>query len=155
MRHEFLASRARVPFVALAVCFSTAVPIRAQAPSSGRSVWAGVYTDVQARRGAGIFNAECASCHGSSLEGGEMAPALTGAGFGANWNGMTLGDLFERIRRTMPFAQPGKLSRQENADVIAYMLKAGRFPAGAKELPARAEPLKMITFVASRPRRTR
>ena len=34
----------------------------------------------------------------------------------------------------MPFEKPGSLSRQQSADLLAYMLQAGKFPAGAVEL---------------------
>jgi hypothetical protein len=34
----------------------------------------------------------------------------------------------------MPFEQPGSLSRQESADLLAYILQAGKFPAGSAEL---------------------
>ena len=36
-----------------------------------------------------------------------MATPLAGAEFMTNWNGLTLGDLFERIRTTMPLNYPG------------------------------------------------
>jgi len=37
------------------------------------------------------------ACHGDLLAGGESAPPLTGGAFLANWNGLTIGDLFDRI----------------------------------------------------------
>jgi len=33
-------------------------------------------------------------------------PPLSGAQFLANWNGLTVGDLFERIRKSMPANDP-------------------------------------------------
>ena len=50
----------------------------------------------------------------------------------------------------MPYAEPGKLTRQQNADVLAYILRSGRFPAGARELAARSEALRMIVFEPTR-----
>ena len=52
----------------------------------------------------------------------------------ANWSGLTVGDLFERIRLSMPEGRPGTLSRQQNADILAYMLSVNQFPAGKTEL---------------------
>ena len=69
----------------------------------------------------------------------------------ANWNGLTLGDLFERIRKTMPQNAPGKLSRQQNADLLAFLLSFNKFPAGKTELYRQAEMLKEIRFVAEKP----
>ena len=41
-----------------------------------------------------------------------MPPPLVGGAFTSNWNDLTVGDLFERIRTTMPLDTPGRLSRQ-------------------------------------------
>jgi len=101
-----------------------------------RSVWDGVYTDEQAKRGAPLYSQYCASCHGPDLTGGEMAPALVAGDFTSEWNGLTLGDLFERMRTSMPQNDPGGLSRQQNADILAYMLSSNKFPAGTTELGA-------------------
>ncbi len=109
-----------------------------------KSVLDGVYTEEQGKRGAGVYAQECASCHGSTLEGGEMAPPLAGAAFMSNWQGLTAGDLFERIRISMPDGNPGKLSRQQNADVVAYILSVSKAPAGKEELPKELELLKQI-----------
>jgi len=116
-----------------------------------RSVWSGVYSSEQARRGEGIYAQSCAACHGATLEGGEMAPPLVGGLFNSNWNGLTLGDLMERTRISMPQNNPGSLSRQQYADILAFMLATGKFPAGQAELPRETEMLKLITFEASKP----
>ena len=62
----------------------------------------------------------------------------------SNWNGLTLGDLFERIRTTMPQNKAGKLSREVNDDITAYILNVNKFPAGKTELAHSAEFLKEI-----------
>ena len=113
-----------------------------------RSVWDGVYTGEQAKRGMAVYGKECASCHGSDLTGGESAPPLTGAGFLSNWTGQTVGDLFERTRQSMPQNDPGKLSRAQNADVLAYLLSANGFPEGKAELDKQTEVLKQIKIDA-------
>ena len=107
-------------------------------------MWDGVYTAEQAARGAALYANNCASCHGTALTGGESAPPLTGGEFSSNWNGLTVGDLFERIRTSMPADRPGKLTREQNADVIAFMLSVSEFPAGKTELEHQAEALKQI-----------
>jgi cytochrome c len=118
---------------------------------SARSVWDGVYTGEQAKRGATLYAAGCASCHGSALNGGESAPPLTGSEFFSNWNGLTVGDLFERIRVSMPADNPGKLSREQDADILAFMLSMNQFPEGKTELEHRTEVLKQIRFEAVNP----
>src|SRR5258706_406718 len=96
--------------VALTGALTAGCILLAQAP---RSVWDGVYSAEQAKRGQTISGEECARCHSESLGGGENAPALAGEAFLARWQDMTLGDLFEKIRTTMPTDSPGRLGRQE------------------------------------------
>jgi mono/diheme cytochrome c family protein len=114
-------------------------------------VWEGSYNEAQAERGKDLYNQNCASCHSDTLMGGEQAPPLAGGEFLANWNELTVGDLFERVRTTMPIGRPGKLSRQVNADIIAYMLKANKFPAGQAEMPRETEVLKQIRITGEKP----
>ena len=83
-------------------------------------------------------------CHGHDMNGGEEAPALYGANFMADWNGLTVGDLSERIRISMPPDNPEKVTKQENVDIIAQILKANGYPAGSSELVPRTEILKLI-----------
>src|SRR5580700_597936 len=115
-----------------------------------RSVWDGVYTAEQAKRGQEVYARECASCHGADLTGGESAPQLAGAGFLSNWTSLTVGDLFERTRLSMPQNDPGKLSRAQIADVVAYMLAQNRFPEGKAELEKQTEVLKQIRIEAEK-----
>ena len=124
-----------------------------QAGSESGSVRAGVFTVAQEKRGEAIYNRECSTCHGERLKGGEGAPALTGTEFAASWNGQTVGDLFDRIRQTMPAPpeQPGKLTPQQNADVVAHILSVNGFPAGTTELPTEIAPLKLIRIDAAKP----
>ena len=142
-------------FVAIAalsvavVCLSS---LRAQEPPpSERSVWDGVYTEEQAKRGEALYEKQCTACHGDKLAGRESAPPLTGGAFLANWNGLPLSDLSERIRRTMPQTSPGKLTRQQNADILAYLLSFNKFPAGSVELYRQSEMLKEIFFISEKP----
>src|SRR5580692_1705395 len=131
------------------LCLLWLLPLSlAQSP---RSTWDGVFNEEQAKRGQAVFLEECSNCHGRDLEGEDMTPPLTGAGFTSNWDSLTLGDLSERIRISMPLNSPGKLSRQQNTDVIAYILRFNQFPAGKEELPRDVPALKQILFKAAKP----
>ena len=123
---------------AAALCAAVAVG------QSSRSIWDGTFTVAQAARGESVAAKECVNCHGAALSGGEEAPALEGAGFLSNWNGLTAGDLFDRIRKTMPQDDPARLTRQQDADVLAYILSLNGFPAGKTELSTQSEVLKQI-----------
>jgi quinoprotein glucose dehydrogenase len=113
-----------------------------------RTTWDGVYTAAQAERGAALYQQECTTCHGPQLGGIDAAPALVGGGFASNWNGILLSAMVERIRVSMPQSSPGKLSRKQVADVLAYILKANGFPAGEMELPRQTGLLQGIIYQA-------
>lgn len=131
-----------VSLCGLAVVGCLFVTLSAQ--STDRSVWDGVYTEQQANRGKPMYARECAKCHGDELTGGEEAPPLSGDAFLSNWNGLTVGDLFDRIRKSMPQQAPGSLSRQQNADILAFMMAVNHYPAGKTELQTQTEVLKQI-----------
>jgi mono/diheme cytochrome c family protein len=116
-----------------------------------KSVWDGVYTEEQAKRGSPMYSEQCASCHGPELMGGEMAPPLATGDFLSGWDGLTVGDLFERIRISMPQNAPGSLSGQQNADILAFIFSANKFPAGETELSSQGMALKDIKFEAKKP----
>ena len=119
--------------------------------SSTRSVWDGVFTKEQAERGHELYTAHCQVCHGESLEGSGPANPLSGPVFNGNWDGVRLGDMLDRMKATMPMSKPGSLSRQQLADVLAFVLSANKFPAGETELPRQAELLNEIRFLATKP----
>jgi mono/diheme cytochrome c family protein len=97
-----------------------------------RSVTEGVYSGGQAARGQQIYQVQCAECHGKAMEG-TIGPPLVGESFLSNWSARPLGALVDKIQKTMPFNLPGSLSRQQSTDLAAYMLQAGKFPAGQAE----------------------
>jgi quinoprotein glucose dehydrogenase len=125
-------------------------PPVAEGPTS-RSIWDGVYTEEQARRGKDLYLTHCLSCHGESLQGGGQVHALVGPEFAANWNGLSMGDMLERTRISMPMDKPGTLSRQQIADVLSFVLSANKAPAGTVELPRQTELLSAIKFLARKP----
>lgn len=113
----------------------------AQTPSSTRS---GVYTPSQAAQGKAIYTQQCAMCHGDALQGSGQNPPLVGDNFLSNWSGQTLADLDEAVRTTMPATNPGSLTADQTAQLIAYILQENHLPAGKSALPATAEQLKSI-----------
>ncbi len=121
------------------------------AQEKARSVWDGVYSSAQAGRGEAGYGADCASCHGKTLEGRGQIPPLAGGEFTSNWNGMTVGDLFEKMRTSMPADRPGQLSPEENAAILAYILKINKFPPGNEDLPGDPGKLGTIRFDADKP----
>ena len=109
----------------------------AQAPADRRSVWDGVYTDAQAKRGRDAYQYSCATCHGPDLEGdsGRDVPALYGEDFVREWSRNSLKELSDLIRNGMPKDSPGSLSAQTYTAIVAFLLQANEFPVGVQELP--------------------
>ena len=130
-----------------AVCWMV---LLAGCAGSASRAWAadvGLFTEAQAARGRAIYEQYCVACHGARLEGNPGAP-LAGAAFISRWadGNHTLDDLFYIVRSLMPYNAPGSLSRQQNADVTAYILKANDYPVGETELPPVTAVLKKVTL---------
>lgn len=142
-----LRSAARA-FAAVSLASGTAIGIFAQSP---KSQWDGVYSEAQAARGEPLYVENCSMCHGLNAAGTILAPALAGPTFTAKWNRRPLAMVFEIIQTQMPLNLSGHLSAQQNADVLAYILKRGDGPAGAQELPAGADALESIVVLQQKP----
>jgi mono/diheme cytochrome c family protein len=135
--------------------YHVAVRAQAQPPAqeqkTTRSVWDGVYTEEQAKRGHEAYTKNCAECHTETLQGDGFAAPLTGTTFISNWDGLTVGDLFERARISMPPDKPETVNRDTKVDIIAYVLSFNKFPAGTVELDRETEKLKQIKFEGTKP----
>jgi len=101
---------------------------------SEKTVWSGIYTSEQATRGKDKAVAACGACHGAMLNGGDLAPTLSGNNFIGHWYDAKLSELVTKINTTMPADAPGSLKPDEYADIVAYILQANGFPAGQQAL---------------------
>lgn len=116
------------------------------------SIWDGIFTDAQAQRGRELYPGPCGKCHGKRLDGAPDDPdmfstkPIGGPKFLRNWDGRSLGVLFEYVRTTMPANNPGFLSDREYADLLAYMLAVSGVPAGDAELPADPNALAAVAI---------
>ena len=133
----------KLMFVAIPAAWLLLVTAAPQAAQE-KSVNDGVFSDAQVARGEAAYKKDCNSCHGEGLEGDGFAPGLSGTEFMSNWNGTTVGDLYDRIRISMPPGNPASVPPQAKADIIAFMLKHNKFPAGQAELTP--DTLKAIKF---------
>jgi cytochrome c len=127
--------------------------VTAGAAAQTVSVWSGVYTAAQGKRGEELHAAVCVMCHGRQLNGAaqpEMppSPAIARATFLRKWSGQSLAALFVVVRNTMPTDAPGTLTDQQAIDAIAHMLAVSSIPAGDKELPADPKVLANIMIEA-------
>ncbi len=137
----------RIAFVAVAAIWTVGVmqsSARVAQEPAGRTVWDGVFTAEQAARGAAEYKSACSECHGNDLAGDGFAPALSGGDFAGNWNELSVGDLFERIRISMPPSGPSTVTPALKADIVAHILNYNKYPAGKTELEGKTEVLKLI-----------
>jgi hypothetical protein len=151
LRRERRAKIAVAVVACLAVGASYPVLCAQEGASTSRSVWDGVYTKEQADRGRTLYSQGCSKCHAESLGGNDEVPSLTGDQFFSDWDGLTVGDLFDRINKTMPMDNPGGVKREANADILAYILSVNSFPAGTTTLAARTEILAQIRIESTKP----
>jgi mono/diheme cytochrome c family protein len=105
---------------------------------NGRTTHAGVYSTEQASRGQDVYVAQCRSCH--------TLDAHSSVTFQSAWTGKSLAELYAYIRERMPKNEPASLSDQEYIDVLAFLLKLNRMPAGPADLPADTAILRDIRF---------
>jgi mono/diheme cytochrome c family protein len=119
-------------------------------PRVARTTWDSIYSVAQAGRGESSYAKTCARCHGAALGGGDEATPLVGSSFLGNWNGQAVSDLQKRIIETMPSDTVGIYDRKLVTDVIAFMLKANGFPAGAADLSVEPDSLKTITITTEK-----
>jgi mono/diheme cytochrome c family protein len=122
----------------------TSAPLATQ--TAARTVWDRVYSEPQATRGKTVYDAQCATCHSSDLRGQGFAPGLIEDVFASRWQDGTLGDLFTIVKVTMPQDKPASLTDEDNAAIVAYLLRANRYPAGEQELRPDPAALKDIVF---------
>lgn len=99
---------------------------------------AAFYTDEQAERGQRVFTTVCAVCHGRN--------EFTGPIFALTWMADPVGHLFQHISTAMPQDDPGSLTPEEYAAVVAYMLRLNGRAPGERALPADAEALDRLTW---------
>jgi mono/diheme cytochrome c family protein len=138
--------------IALVLIGASQAALHAQQTDKPLSVWEGVYTKEQAKRGEALYVQNCSSCHGPDLSGNDEAAALAGPVFLSSWDGLSVGDLANRVRVSMPPNNLGKLSRQQIVDILSYVLSFNNFPAGKSELDPKPELLKQVRVEATKPK---
>ena len=111
-------------------------PDLAAASPSGSSVLDGVFTSGQASRGEQRFGQVCAACHSTN--------EFRGGRFRIKWVGQTAGDFFDFVSTTMPDGDPGSLSLEDYANLLAYILSLNGYPAGEEPLPADVSALRNV-----------
>jgi len=120
---------------------------------SEKTVWDGVYTAEQARRGAQSYGQFCSRCHGANLGGNSTGvPPLTGTPFFDRWSDLSVFDLSVQIQNSMPHHVPGIpppgtvtfLPSDTIRDIVTLLLQSNGMPAASQELPTDHDTLQHI-----------
>ena len=118
-------------FFAMSVAaWMTAVLVAAQAPTP-KTVWDGVYSDAQAARAQATFDSVCSRCH---MLTGQGKGAVTGDAFWTAFTQKSVADLLTYVKTNMPNGNGGSLPASTYNDLVALILKANGFPAGAADV---------------------
>ena len=103
-----------------------AIASSVSAQDGATSVQSGVYSQEQAGRGQQLFGEACMVCH--------QPEEFADGGYMDGWSGMSVNDLVEFIRSTMPEDNPGRLKRKEYIDIVAFLFQQNGLPAGETEM---------------------
>lgn len=99
------------------------------------------YITAQAQAGLAVFTANCESCHGADLQG-VAAPGVAGTEFlgSVKNNKWTLKDMRNLVFENMPLYNPGMLTPEQYAEVMAFLLASNCYPAGSTPFPQKDDP---------------
>jgi len=109
-----------------------------------------IYTAAQATAGATVFSTNCAMCHGADMKGG-AGPALLGQAFASASSNYSVGAIFSEVAEQMPAGNPGSLTHDQYAQVMAYILKQNGYPAGSTALDYNASLASTVPLVSQVP----
>jgi mono/diheme cytochrome c family protein len=116
-------------------------------PQEAKSTSTGVFTEEQAKKGEAAYQRICASCHGTDLHSTEPeAPDLTDGAFKFGWQGKTIAERFDIVRKTMPPQRTGSLDDQTYLDIVTYILRFNNVPSGNQALQPDLDKLKQIVI---------
>jgi len=142
----------------LVIVFAGFGTIRNLSAQGQKSIFDGVYTEEQAKRGEKLFQGigRCYECHLRNLSGDaqrNVVRPMVGAPFLGAWNGKSLNDLAYKIRWTMPtdIRGRGTLTVEQAADLIAYILQQNNVPAGSQEVSTEGSAALKQILIRQRP----
>ena len=130
------AHRLTLAAICLAGCGGSAAEAPPAAEPAAEPAAAEATTETrpsQLERGAALYGENCASCHGADGKGTDKAPAVVGegalplraaAGAKRQVAFASAGDVFRWVRVAMPGDDPGSLSDDEVAAILAFALQA-------------------------------
>ncbi len=141
---------------ALATCAWGAALLPLPGPLAAQPVEVS-FTAAQAEAGARAYRRSCAGCHGRELQGEGIAPSLTGDRWAMRWAGKSVEVLLPHLRRMPlpPLGEPGSLTDETYAQILAFMVQRSGVAAGAAPLPIAPADLAALRLPGGAARDTR
>src|SRR5437016_1117866 len=141
--HRFAAAVGIMTILVMTVSLRTYTQSTRTANTASRAF----YNVEQAQRGKALYSRNCSKCHLDNLQGNcpaenvrpgspyvcaprGSAPPLAGGAFLQRW--YSVGDLYARVRWSMPADNVGGLSANDNRAIVAYLLQVNDLPAGTE-----------------------
>jgi alcohol dehydrogenase (cytochrome c) len=116
---------------ALSLTACTGINDQGKAPrQSGSDGPPDTYSALQAQAGKHLYLNNCASCHGSKLEGTPTAPQLAGDSFIQKWGSRNVQDLHALIESSMPPGGNSGIEENQFLQIVAFILQANGIAHG-------------------------
>ena len=96
----------------------------------------GPFTQGQVDSGRVAYNANCAACHGYDLQNGTHRTPLIGQSFIVGWGQRSTLEYYRYVSYRMPYREPGSLTPETYADIVAYILASNGALPGTETLTA-------------------
>lgn len=122
----------------------TAAPRTVQ-PSAATGM-APQFTAAQVLAGKTSYESNCAVCHGNTMTNGTFGTPLAGEYFNGAWSGKSVRALYDRTQKSMPPAAPSSLSKDNYANIVAYILEVNGYKATGTALGADDPSLDKMTI---------
>lgn len=110
-------------------------PALAQISLTGTSA-IGPFTQEQVDAGRVAYNSNCSACHGYNLENGTHRTSLLGRSFLAGWGSRSTIEYYRYVSYRMPYREPGSLTPETYADIVAYILASNGALPGTETMTA-------------------
>ncbi len=104
------------------------------------------FTAAQALAGKTSYESNCAVCHGNTMTNGTFGTPLAGEYFNGAWSGKSVRALYDRTQKSMPPAAPSSLSKDNYANIVAYILEVNGYKATGTALGADDPSLDKMTI---------
>ena len=119
------------------------VPRPQRASVQTQSVAEGVFSSAQVSRGETVFAQHCIQCH--------AAENFSGQSLQAKWGSFTLGDIYRDISIAMPPQNPGGLTPEDYASIVAYLLSESGYLPGDSDVQLPGDRFQLQRFVIDVP----